>query len=35
MIDGKLRGIEVLVGGRGVAVVKLQIVFVFDKGRWT
>ena len=34
MIDGKSRGIEVLMGGRG-AVVKLQIVFVFYKGRWT
>ena len=31
MIDGKLRGIEVLMGGRGVEVVTLQIVFGFDK----
>ena len=35
MIDGKLLGIEVLVGGRGVEVVILQIVLVFDNERWT
>ncbi len=35
MIDGRLQGIEVLVGGRGVEVAILQIVLVFDKERWT
>ena len=35
MIDGRLRDIEALVGGRGAEVVTLQIVFVFDKEIWT